>query len=201
MEKFIGEDGRCTVHEQCSVAMLIYYDFYKNLEPLKKQLTELLEETDFHLKCGMVGLRRLFLALNKCGLPEYAYKVLQAEGYPGYKTWFEHGETTLSEKWEVRKYSDSENHHMYSDFMSWIIKTLAGISLDEEKPGSLEFKLCPQYLSQIDWVKCSYRTENGLIKVEWHREGTQIRLNVEKEAGVILKYEGKELQKHFKAII
>jgi len=196
MEKFIDQNGRCTVNEQCAVAMLIYYDFYQELKPLKNQLIELLEANDFHLKCGMVGLRRLFLALNKCGHPEYAYKVLHAEGYPGFKTWFEHGETTLSEKWENRIYSDSENHHMYSDFMSWIMKTLVGISLDERKPGSLEFIWDPKCIPQIDWVKCSYQTENGKIDIEWHREGEKVIANITKEPSVILRYKNMNLKEN-----
>jgi hypothetical protein len=61
--------------------------------------------------------------------------------------------TTLWEKWDVNINSDSKNHHMYSDFMSWLIKTVAGISLNEEKCGELEFVLKPIYIEAITSAK------------------------------------------------
>ena len=194
MKKYIDKDGRCTIDEQCSVSMLIYYDIYDDLEPLKKQLASTVERTDFHLRCGMVGIRRLLHALNKCGLHEYAYKVMTAEGYPGYKVWYEGDMTTLWEKWDVNTGSDSKNHHMYSDFLSWIIKTLAGISINEEKCGELEFNLCPAFLEKIDYVKFSYNTESGNIKVNWERKDGEIILSVEKDKNVKLLYNGEELK-------
>lgn len=191
--RYIDEKGRCTIQEQCSVAMLIYYDLYDELEPLKQQLKEVVETTDYHLKCGMVGLRHLLLALNKCDLADYVYKLLTVEGYPGFKEWFDRDATTLWEKWDINQMSDSKNHHMYSDFMSWMIKTLAGIRINQEKPGELEYILEPVFLKELDWVKCSYETVCGKIAVSWKRDAETIVLTVEKEPGVKLLYEGSEL--------
>lgn len=189
--RYITPEGRCTINEQCSVAMLIYYGIYDNIEPLKQQLAETLEATDFHLKCGMVGLRRLLLALNKCGLSEYAYKLLTVDGYPGYKVWFGFDATTLWEKWDANINSDSKNHHMYSDFMSWLIKTVAGISLNEEKCGELEFVLDPIYIEAIDSAKLSYNTVSGLIEVDMKRENGKTIMNIHKDASVKLVYKDK----------
>ncbi len=194
MEKYIDSDGRCTIDEQCSVSMLIYYDLYETLDPLKDQLKKLIENNDYHHKCGMVGIRRLLHALNKCGLHEYAYKVMTVDGYPGYKVWFDGDMTTLWEKWDVNVMSDSKNHHMYSDFMSWTIKTLAGISLNEEKCGELEFVLSPAFLKEIDYVKFTYDTVCGKIKVNWERKEGKIYLDVEKGKDVKLIFDGKELK-------
>ena len=193
INRYIDANGRCTIHEQCSVAMLIYYDITDNIEPLKQQLAETLEVTGFHLKCGMVGLRRLLLALNKCGLAEYAYKLLTVDGYPGYKVWFDGDATTLWEKWDVNINSDSKNHHMYSDFMSWLIKTVAGISLNEEKCGELEFVLKPIHIEAITSAKLCYNTVCGTIELDWIRENGKTTLRVNKEAGVKLVYNGKML--------
>jgi len=80
--------------------------------------------------------------------------------------------------------------------MSWIMKTLVGISLDERKPGSLEFIWDPKCIPQIDWVKCSYQTENGKIDIEWHREGEKVIANITKEPSVILRYKNMNLKEN-----
>ena len=193
-DKFIGADGYCTVDEQCAVGMLIYYDLFDDLLPLKNQLKRLVEETDYHLHCGMVGLRRVLHALNKCDLADYALKMLKVDGYPGYKVWMDGDATTLWETWQINYDCDSKNHHMYSDFMSWLIKTLGGIKFDEAKCGELEFIFEPQFLEGIDYTKLNYRTDAGNISVNWERSNNVINLTLTKDKDIKIKYNGKYLE-------
>jgi alpha-L-rhamnosidase len=188
--KYLNPDGTCNYDKQTAVAMMIYFDLYDDIKPLAAQLKRLVEEKDFHHECGMVGLRYLYIALNKAGLQEYAFKIINANGFPSYRAWVDDGATTLYEYWDS---TTSKNHHMYSDFMSWMIKTLAGIHINQEKPGELEYILEPVFLAELDWVKCSYETVCGKIAVSWKRDAETIVLTVEKEHGVKLLYEGKEL--------
>ncbi len=122
----MNDDGTCNIDKQTAVAMLIYHGIYDHLEPLKKQLMRLVEEKDFHHDCGMVGLRYLYMALNKCGLHECAYRIIAAKGVPSYHVWLENGATTLCEMWDC---TCSQNHHMYFDFKSWLMKTVIGINM------------------------------------------------------------------------
>lgn len=193
-EKYINSDGFCTINEQCSVAMLIYYGIYDCLNPLKNQLAKLLIDTDFHLKCGMVGMRRILHALSKCGLADYGLKLLKAEGYPGYKVWMDSDATTLWEKWDVNVNSDSKNHHMYSDFASWLVKTFGGISINEEKCGEVEFLLNPCFTTEISCVDFSYDTAFGKIEISWKRENGRVKMTVTKDDGVKITYNGKYLE-------
>lgn len=188
IRNFLDTKGRCVVHKQCPVAMLLYYGLYEDMEPLKKQLVQLLEENAFHLSCGMVGIRRLLLALNRCGLPEYAYKVLTAEGYPGYKHWFDRGATSLYERWEPDRLYSSHNHHMLSDCLSWMIKTLAGITVQCD--GTVSYQLDPVFIPELDFVECTYNGTQGKIAVRWERKDGKICLHVEKDADVPLYYKG-----------
>lgn len=190
MERYLDKEGRCTVHAQCAVAMLVYYDLYRDVAPLKNQLQQLLEENNYHLDCGMVGMRRLLHALSKCGLSGDARKLLQAEGYPGYRHWMDQGATSLWEKWDIHTNSDSKNHHMYSDFMSWLVKTLAGIRLDESKCGQVEFLLEPEFLDGIDFVDFRYRTARGDISVSWKRNGDTVQLHLKKDTQVKISFRG-----------
>ncbi len=192
IDHFIDESGRCRLHKQCSVALLIDFELYEDLEPLKNQLAELIQEEDFHLYCGMVGIRRLLHALSRCGLQEYAYKILTAEGHPGYKHWFDHGATTLYERWEPDLDYASHNHHMFSDYLSWMIKTMAGISIP--KAGELSFQIEPVFLTDLDFVDCTYESFAGEIHVAWKRTEEGIRLTIERDDSVPVFYHGKRLE-------
>ena len=193
-KKYVGGDGRCKINEQCAVSMLIYYGIYTDLAPLAKQLRELALGNDYHLRCGMVGMRRLLHALTKCQMTDHAIKLLRSEGYPGYKMWMDQGATSLFEKWDVNVNSDSKNHHMYSDFASWFIKALAGISLNEDKCGEGEFIFDPQPTGELDFVKLNYKSAFGNISVERRWDGTEEIITLKKDKGVRIIYNGRYIQ-------
>ncbi len=190
IEKYIASDGSCTIHRQTAVAMLIYYDIYETLAPLAEQLKQLVEEKNFHHDCGMVGIRRLYAALNKCGLEEYAYKIITAKGYPSYVDWMEGGATTLCERWNM---TESQNHHMYSDFMSWMIKTILGIRARIEHPGFETVEINPRFLKDLTYAKGHCDTVRGRIGVAWERGGGQIKLTIEVPPASKVSYRGKPL--------
>jgi alpha-L-rhamnosidase len=172
---YLNEDGTCVVHEQTAVSMLIYHDIYDSLPPLATQLKKTVEEHQFHHNCGMVGLRHLYYALNKCNLQDYAYKIITAQGYPSYSPWIDGDATTLWETWQP---GSSKNHHMYSDFMLWLMHTLVGISPVMDAPGFKKVAISPAFLPQIDFCKGYADTVHGKIEVEWKREmdGISVRM-------------------------
>lgn len=175
-DNFINSDGTCTINEQTAVALIIYYDLFENIQPLKLQLKKLIEDSHFHHNCGMVGLRRLYIALNKCELPEYAYKIITAKGYPSYTEWIDAGATTLFELWW--QVNSSKNHHMYSDFMSWIMKTLVGINICPDDPAYHKVLIKPVFISNLDFCEGYTQTPNGKIRVSWSRDNEKIILEV-----------------------
>lgn len=189
--KYIADDGSCTINKQTAVAMLVYNDIYEDIEPLAKQLKKLVEDKDFHHDCGMVGIRRLYIALNKCGLEEYAYKIITAKGFPSYLNWMEDGATALYERWDM---SESQNHHMYSDFMSWMIKTILGISPDINYPGYERMDINPYFIKQLSYAKGYCDTVRGRISVEWKRIGDKIKLRIDTPYAAEVYYKGKKLK-------
>lgn len=144
MQAFLDGSGRCVMDHLTPVAMIIAFGLYEDLAPLAQQLKELVEQADFHHDCGMVGLRRLYDALSICGLQEYAYRIITSEGFPSYYTWLDQGATTLWEMWDC---THSHNHHMYSDFMSWLTRNIAGIQVAE--PGMKRVTLQPTFVEQL----------------------------------------------------
>ncbi len=160
--RYITPGGRCIIHKQTAVAMLIYFGLGNDV--LKNQLKQLVEEEDFHHDCGMVGLRYLYPALNQCGLQEYAMKILTAQGQPSYIEWLKHGATTLYEYWN---FQGSKNHHMYSCFMPWMIKTILGINATHSKVviEPYYFENLTHAQGQVDEVWVSWQKQSGTIQL------------------------------------
>ncbi len=188
-KNFIRADGRCSIEEQTAVAMLIYHDIHVS-DALKEQLSELVREKGFHHSCGMVGLRHLYMALNKCGMQEYAYKIITASGYPSYRNWIENGADTLWEMWDGR---ESKNHHMYSDVLSWMMKTIVGISPDDNAKSFDRIEVKPYFFRQLDNASGMYETPKGKLEVSWKRENKKVILTINVPAKGYVCYNSKLL--------
>lgn len=180
ISKYIDCSGRCTIDEQSAIAMLIFYDIYDDLDPLKNQLKENIEKHDFHHYCGMLGLRHLYEALTKCCLSDYAYRIITAKGYPSYIDWItKRDATTLCETFQE---SNSQNHHMWSDFIAWMIKNLAGIQ--PATAGFEDILINPYFPENLKYVDAYMNTSNGKISVSWLKTDYNAKLTVSIPAGV-----------------
>ena len=187
-DNYVNEDGTCKIDEQTAVALTIVH-ISGATEPLATQLKKLVEARDFHHNCGMVGLPALYAALNMCGLAGYAYKIVTAVGYPSYMRWLDCGATTLWETWQP---GNSKNHHMYSDFMSWIQKTLVGINMAE--PGYEKVLIKPEFVPELDFCRGHIDTPKGTVSVDWKREGGKIALEICIPEGLNAIYDGNPLK-------
>lgn len=186
---YINPDGSCKVDGQTAVAMCIYFGV-GDIEVLKRQLVRLIESNNFHHDCGMVGIRYLYMALNRVSLQEYAYKIITAKGFPSYSDWIEIGATTLCEYWNN---AGSKNHQMYSDFLSWMMKTVIGICPDENIPSYEKLTVDPYFFEDLDYAKGHYDAPFGRVSVEWRREGGSVSLKITAPKDNTVIYGGKYL--------
>lgn len=189
--KYLDSDGRCTVAEQCSVAMMIMGGYYADLAPLAEQLVEVMERDNMELSCGMVGVQYLYEALAKIGRAELAYKMI-TESDPGYKTWYDAGATTL---WEIfaGHDRDSHNHHMFSNIISWFYRALLGIVPDENHPAFERIELKPCFIKDLGFVKGSEETVKGRIDAEWKYENGAFLYKITVPEGIDASFDGKKL--------
>lgn len=190
-ENFFVADGRCTNNEQTACAMLIYFGV-GDKEIIGEQLIKLIDKENKHHMCGMVGLRYLYMALNMIGKQELAYRLITTNGYPTYYNWLLDGATTLYEFWDCK---ESKNHHMYSDFMSWMMKTIVGICPDENAPTFEKVAVEPYFFESLSYVKGSYESVKGEIKIEWKRENEKINMVIIAPESNFVYYKGKALEK------
>lgn len=163
-ERYIDVSGRCTVNAQTAVSMMIEMKI-GDISPLADQLVSLIEGEGYRFRCGMVGIQYIFFALSRIGRGDLAYRIM-TETTPGYRSWFEKGETTLWEKWDGENHG-SHNHHMLSGVIAWFYRNLLGISPSEDKPGFEEIELRPDFIKDIGYAKCSMSTARGRIDAEW----------------------------------
>ncbi len=185
---WLNGDGTCAADAQSAVAITVYHNLYDDLKPLAAQLKRLVEEKDFHHRCGMVGLRHLYIALNRCGLQEYACRIITSKGRPAYTEWVDGDGTTLWEKWNDL---ESKNHHMYSDFMSWLMKTPGGID-HAGTPGFARVRIAPYFLKELSFCRASQKTVRGEVKVAWERAGESVNLTFTVPEGMTAEYEGRD---------
>ena len=121
------------------------------------------------------------LKANDSSTSDYAYRIITAKGYPGYMLWLDGGATTLWETWQAE---DSHNHHMYSDCMSWLMKSLIGIRPTFDAPSFIEAIIQPAIVGGLEWAKGALITCKGRIASEWRRHEAGVTLNVSIPEGV-----------------
>ena len=145
----------------------------------------------------MLGIRYLYEALELCGEEELAYRVITAKGYPSYSGWCEAGATTFCEYWRTYSEKDkgyrSHNHHLYSDVLSWMIKSIVGIRHQKADPNAAEITVKPYFFENLTHAEGSYRTQSGEVFVSWQRNAGSVRLTVKVIGDVSVSYEDRPL--------
>lgn len=160
-----------TVAKECqtAVACALYYGLLEEEEipAAVQRLVQLIEEKDFHIDGGTLGVRYIFEVLSDYGYGSVAYKMITNPTKPSYASWILNGMTTLCETWEMNQ---SLNHHMFSPVETWFYKCLAGI---RHTAAGLEIKPC--IIPEISWIKASH----GDVHVEWNEKELRIQTPVE----------------------
>ena len=93
--------------------------------------------------------------------------------------WIDSGATTLHEMWDM---SLSQNHHMYSHFMSYLMKTAIGISILE--PGYKKIEIKPVFFKELSYAKGHIDTLRGKIAVNWEKRDGKVYLKIEIPNGI-----------------
>jgi len=174
LETYFREDGRMIYHEQCSLSMSLVLDVYPNREVIEQQLVEVLQRDRCHLSCGMLGVQYLYDALVKAGRPDLAWAVLNAEDFPSYLSWItERDATTFCETFDV---DNSQNHHMFTCVLAWMLKTLSGVHPTE--PGYANCRIAPWLPDSLTWSDVSIDVPQGTVRVRWEKQEGAVQLQI-----------------------
>lgn len=190
--QYINKNGKCTIVMQTAIALLLAFHIGKDRETLAEQLLSVIERDGFQLRAGMVGFQYIYHVLSDIGKGEIAYRLL-TETAPGYKTWYEYGETTLWEEWNGEN-RGSHNHHMYSGVISWFYRSLLGIAPMENAPAFEKIDLKPVFIQSLKYVKGNMETVHGTIEANWIFRDNGFFYFVTVPEGVTAFFRGQQLQ-------
>jgi hypothetical protein len=155
---------------QTSYAIPLYFGMADSLR-YNKIVTNLIDSVrsnHYALTAGDIGFRYLVQVLENNQAYQMLYKMNNRSDVPGYGYQISKGATTLTESWQALRYV-SNDHMMLGHLMEWFYSGLGGI---KQQPGSVGYKqilIAPQFVNEINRVKCTYNSINGPIAVHWKR--------------------------------
>jgi len=135
-----------------------------------------IDARDGHGFFGILGAKYVLQALTDAGRADVAYRIASKDTFPSWGLWIRQGATSLWEKWDG---SSSRLHHVFSDISAWFYKALAGINPDPQQPGFKRVILQPYPVGDLKWVKGEHRSLYGALRVQWRREGSKFRYEIE----------------------
>lgn len=144
----------------------------KEGEVIQTLVSNIVRQYDGHLETGVIGTKYLFPLLSALGYEDLAYEVAIKTTYPGYGYMVKEGATTLWERWEylTTYILSSHNHIMFGSIGAWFYSSVAGIIVDESRPGFRHFFLKPRPPSGLTNVVASLHTIRGLISLKWDKK-------------------------------
>lgn len=149
----------------------------KNAKVIENLLQNILERNGGHLDTGIFGTPLLLKILSDHGFQEIAYRIMNQRSYPGYGYMLSQGATTLWECWE--KDQGSHNHPMFGSVAAWFFQYVAGLRIDENKPGFKKLIVRPCLFSDIDYAEVTYESIRGHIGIRWERTDAMMTIHLE----------------------
>ncbi len=136
------------------------------------RLVAAIENADFHLTSGEVGLRQVFSSLAEGGRSDIIYKMVTNDTMPSYKYFVDKGLTTLPEYWNFEDLwcglVRSRNHAMMGHVKEWFTKYLAGIRPAAVGYSAVDIK--PSVIHGLSDVSCTVDSVNGNITSSWKND-------------------------------
>ncbi|MEN8249304.1 MAG: family 78 glycoside hydrolase catalytic domain [Bacteroidota bacterium] len=180
-KKFYNPDtGVCSTGSQTAYALALYTEILPDEDRGKvlNNLIDAIEKDDYSLTAGDIGYHFLVRVLSENGRSDILYKMNNNSNRPGYGYQLKKGATTLTESWSALA-EWSNNHMMLGHLMEWFYSGLGGIYQDHNSIAYKEIVIAPKPVGDIEWVKCSYKSMQGIISSDWKLDKDTFTLRVE----------------------
>jgi alpha-L-rhamnosidase len=186
--EFVTESGRIGENTQTAYALALQFDLLPAAQRASaaKRLAEEVRQRK-HLTTGFVGTPYLCHVLSRYGYLDEAYLLLNREQYPSWLYPVKQGATTIWERWDGLKpdgtFQDkgmnSFNHYAYGAIGEWMYRVMAGIEIDEAKPGYKHTLIQPQPGGGFTNVKATHQTMYGTVSSAWTLKDGRFELSLE----------------------
>lgn len=178
-QHFVGEDGTVKGDTQCSYVLAFAFDLLQDgiKEKAKIKFVHSIESRKWLLSTGFVGTRDIMNALTKIGRNDIALRLLHNTDFPSWGFSIKNGATSIWERWDgwtpEKGFQDpgmnSFAHYAFGAVVGWMYRELGGIN--NSSAGFNEIQIKPLFDPKLDWVKSSYDSVHGPIKVSWKKAG------------------------------
>lgn len=134
---------------------------------LTQRLADAVRANDGILATGIFGTAIAYDLLHRHGHDEVLEGWLMHEGHPSLLNMLSNGNGVLAEQFET--FLSSFNHAMFSSYAQWFWQALAGIRVADDACACDRVELRPYFSKRCDFVRASFATRKGTIRVEWER--------------------------------
>lgn len=173
----IAEDGTIQAGHQAAYIRALALDLVsEGKKPLViLQLKRELEAAGYHLNTGFLSTVYLLPTLCDNGLIDEAFRILEQTDFPGWLHPVTMGATTMIENWNgMDVFRDSFNHYSFGAVCQFFFEYIAGIRPTFDAPGFREFELRPVVGGSLTWAEAAFKTQYGVIRSRWERDGGKI---------------------------
>ena len=141
---------------------------------LQTLLDDLSKKHNGHLTTGYPGTKSLIEALTEAGRADVVWQLTQINGFPGWSDMLR-GRTTVVESWN----GGSLNHIVLTAALDrWFYTTLAGIRIDETKPGFENIIIRPYFPKDLDRVTAWINAIRGRVESSWNVQNKILKLEI-----------------------
>lgn len=170
------------VNTQVSYILPLAFDICEGAEreALESHLIKLIEDNDYHLMVGFIGVPWIGEVLSKIGRPDLIYRILACRDYPSWLYPVCQGATTIWERlnsyiadegFPAGNGMNSFNHYSFGSIGAWLMERSLGIFIEcpALKDGIAEFILqpTPDPTGHLTWAKGHYDSRFGRIESAW----------------------------------
>lgn len=183
--EFLTADGRTTTDTQASYVRALSFGLMpaELRDAAAARLAELVAETGDHLTTGFLATADLLPVLADTGHADAAYRVLFQRTSPSWLAMLDRGATTIWEDWDGiddhGKAHDSLNHYSKGAVVRFLHSHALGLRQAEGSTAWESFVIAPVLHPSLSWARGSLNTPQGLISVEWQRDGSDLTVIVE----------------------
>ncbi|MFQ5790355.1 MAG: family 78 glycoside hydrolase catalytic domain, partial [Acidobacteriota bacterium] len=187
--EFVDEENRLRGDTQTAYVLALRFGLLSEERRVAAtgRLVEKIEEKTGHLSTGFLGVRHLLPALTENGRLDMAYRLLMNDTFPSWGYEIRNGATTIWERWdgwtEEKGFQDpgmnSFNHYAFGSVGEWLYEHVAGIGLDESRPGYKRILFRPRPGGGLTHARATHRSLYGTIESAWRKDGSRFELTVE----------------------
>jgi alpha-L-rhamnosidase len=186
---FVADDGQLASGTQTAYVLALHMHLVpdKLRAAAADRLVAAIQDADWHLTTGFVGVGYLLPVLSSTGHTDAAYRLLSQETLPSWRYMLDHGATTIWERWDgwtpERGFQaptmNSFNHYALGSVGEWLYRFLLGIDQEPGTAGFGRLLLRPHTASWLRWVRGSYHSARGPISAGWEHSGDWFTYRVE----------------------